>query len=125
MFPWILIQSSEGEDPVSKAKMHEHSPSERRKFERVDIARSAQVHVLEREGRKVGVLRQIGRGGFMMEPDKPYSKDKRTHHLTIHEPSEEIHVQVEARVLYSDQNFVGFEFVDLDPEAAVEVGIII
>src|SRR5215471_18576941 len=121
----MLIQSSEGEDPVSKAKAPERPASERRKFERVDIARNAQVHVLEREGKKVGLLRQIGRGGFMMEPDKPYSRDKKTHHLIIHEPSEEIHVQVEARVLYSDQHFVGFEFVDLDPEAAVEVGIII
>ena len=29
------------------------------------------------------------------------------------------------RVLYSDGGYVGFEFVDLDPEAAVELGIII
>jgi len=110
---------------VSKAKLQERPASERRKFERVDVARNAHVSVLETKGRKVGVLLQIGRGGFMMEPEKPFAKDNKTHHLTIHEPGEEISVEVQARVLYSDSRIVGFEFVDLDPEAAVEVGIII
>lgn len=107
-------------------KMHqEQSPSERRRFERVDIAPSSQVLVLEAKGKRVGILRQIGRGGFMMEPEKPYSKDDKTHKLTIHEPSEKIQVEIHARVLYANTNLVGFEFVDLDPNAAVEVGIII
>jgi hypothetical protein len=107
-------------------KMHqEQVGSERRRFERVDIAQSSQVLVLEPKGKKVGVLRQIGRGGFMMEPEKTYSKDDKTHKLTIHEPGEKLHVEVHARVLYANPNLVGFEFVDLDPNAAVEVGIII
>lgn len=100
-------------------------PAERRRFERVDIAQSSQVVVLGEEGKRVGVLRQIGRGGFMMEPEKPYAKDDKTHRLIIHEPGEQIMVEVKARVLYANPNFVGFEFVDLDAEAAVELGIII
>lgn len=100
-------------------------PSDRRRFERVDIAQSSQVQVLEPKGQKVGVLRQIGRGGFMIEPDKTFSKDDKTHKLTIREPEEKIQVEVHARVLYANANLVGFEFVDLDPNAAVEVGIII
>jgi len=110
---------------MTKHATKEHPPSERRRFERVDIARNSQVVVLEGKGKKVGVLRQIGRGGFMMEPEKAYSKGDKPHKLTIHEPGEEISIEVKARVLYSDQQFVGFEFVDLDPDAAVEVGIII
>ncbi|HEY6351546.1 MAG TPA: PilZ domain-containing protein [Candidatus Angelobacter sp.] len=108
-----------------KHAAREHPPTERRRFERVDIARNSQVLVLEAKGKKVGVLRQIGRGGFMMEPEKTYSKDDKAHKLTIHEPGEELSIEVKARVLYSDHQFVGFEFVDLDPDAAVEVGIII
>ena len=103
----------------------QNAASDRRKFERVDIAQASQVLVLESKGKRVGVLRQIGRGGFMMEPEKPYDKDDKTHKLTIHEQSEKIEVEVNARVLYANPSFVGFEFVDLDPNAAVEVGIII
>ena len=101
------------------------SAAERRKFERVDIAKSSQVLVLAAEGHKVGVVRQIGRGGFMMEPQQSYRKDEQTHTLTIHEPSEEIKVEVHARVAYAGPDLVGFEFVHLDPAAAVELGIII
>lgn len=110
---------------MSKTKPHERSSSEQRRFERVDIVRSAHVTVLGADGEKVGMLLQLGRGGFMMEPQKPYTKDGKTHQLTIHEPDEEINVEVQARVLYSDPRFVGFEFVELDPNAAVEIGIII
>ncbi|HEY6968128.1 MAG TPA: PilZ domain-containing protein [Candidatus Angelobacter sp.] len=110
---------------MSKTKLHERSASERRKFERVDIVRNAHVTVLGADGEKLGVLVQLGRGGFMMEPRKPYTKDGKMHQLTIHEPDEEINVEVQARVLYSDPRFVGFEFVELDADAAVEIGIII
>lgn len=110
---------------MSKAQTHERSASERRKFERVDIARNAHVSVLGPGGKKAGALVQLGRGGFMMEPQQAYAKDDKIHRLTIHEPDEEINVEVQARVLYSDSRFVGFEFIDLDPDAAVEIGIII
>ena len=103
----------------------EYNPSERRKHERVHVTYHAQVLVLDSRGKKLGVLRQLGRGGFLMEPEKSFTKDGKVHKLTLHEPHEEIHAQVSARVLYADARAVGFEFVDLDPDAAVEVGIII
>ncbi|HLJ85852.1 MAG TPA: PilZ domain-containing protein [Candidatus Angelobacter sp.] len=96
-----------------------------RKFERVDIAYSSQVLVLDAKGKKVGVLRQLGRGGFMMEPDRVYLKDTKTHRFIIHEQHEDIRAQVTARVRYADPRFAGFEFVDLDADTAVELGIII
>jgi len=98
---------------------------ERRRFERVDITLQAQVLVLDAKDRKTGVLRQLARGGFMMEPEKSYSEDEKIYSFTIHEPTEDIRVHVNARLRFSDQQYAGFEFVDLDPEAAVEIGHII
>jgi hypothetical protein len=101
------------------------NPEERRRFERVDIAHQSQVLVQDAKGRKTGVLRQLARGGFMMEPDRRYDEDNKIYSFTIHEPTEDIHVRVNARLRFADHLYAGFEFVDLDPEAAVEIGKII
>jgi hypothetical protein len=101
------------------------NPEERRRFERVDIAHQSQVLVLDAKGRKTGVLRQLARGGFMMEPDRHYTEDGKIYSFTIHEPTEDIKVRVNARLRFADQQYAGFEFVDLDPDAAVEIGQII
>ncbi len=98
---------------------------ERRRFERVNINHKAQVLVFDAKGRKVGVLRQLARGGFMMEPEKSYSDDNKIHNFTIHEPKEDIRVSVNARARSAGDDYAGFEFVDLGPEAAVEIGHII
>ncbi len=103
----------------------EAQKEERRKFERVDIAHQAQVLVLDVKGEKAGVLRQLARGGFMMEPEKTYNEDTKLYAFTIHEPTEDIRVRVNARLRFSDPQYVGFEFADLDPDAAVEIGQII
>ena len=101
------------------------NPEDRRRFERVDITHEAQVLVLDAKGRKTGVLRQLARGGFMMEPEKTYSEDTRIYTFTIQEPTEDIRVRLNARLRFSDQHYAGFEFVDRDPDAAVEIGQII
>lgn len=101
------------------------SNEEKRRFERIDITPEAQISVLDPKGRKAGMLRQLARGGFAMQPEKPYSKDNKVHEFTIHEPAEDIRVNVSARVRYADPNLVGFEFVDLTPDSAVEIGVII
>lgn len=98
---------------------------EKRRFERIDITRDAQILVLDHKGRKAGVLRQLARGGFAMEPEKPYAKDNKVYEFTIHEPAEDIRVDVSARVRFADSNLAGFEFIDLTPDSAVEVGVII
>jgi hypothetical protein len=99
--------------------------AERRKFERIDIALSKHVLVLDSKGKKVGTLRQLGRGGFMMQPEKVYPRDSKAHVFVIHEQEENIQVRISAKLRYSDPRTAGFEFVDLDAESAVEVGIII
>lgn len=101
------------------------NPEERRRFERVDITHQAQVLVLDAKGRKTGVLRQLARGGFMMEPEKHYGDDNKIYSFTIHEPTEDLRVHVNARLRFADQQYAGFEFVDLDPQSAVEIGLII
>jgi hypothetical protein len=106
-------------------KSAEKSGAERRRFERVDIAAEAQVIVYDVKGRKVGVLRQLARGGFMMEPEKDYSKDNKIYNFTIHEPREGISVTVNARARSAGEDYAGFEFVDLNPDAAVDIGLII
>ena len=101
------------------------NPEERRRFERVDIAHKSQVLVLDGKDRKTGILRQLARGGFMMEPERHYTEDSKIYSFTIHEPTEDIRVRVNARLRFADQQYAGFEFVDLDPDAAVEIGQII
>jgi len=101
------------------------NPEDRRRFERVDIAHQSQVLVLDGKDRKTGILRQLARGGFMMEPERHYTEDNKIYSFTIHEPTEDIRVRVNARLRFADQQYAGFEFVDLDPDAAVEIGHII
>lgn len=102
-----------------------HNSEERRRFERVDITHQAQVLVLDNKGQQAGVLRQLARGGFMMEPEKRYNDEGVLYTFTIHEPTEDIRVPVNAKLRFSDQQYVGFEFADLDPESAVAIGMII
>ena len=102
-----------------------HSSEEKRRFERIDIRTEAQIEVLDKKGRRVGVLRQLARGGFSIEPDKSYSRDNKVHEFIIHEPEEDIRVEINARVRFSEPELIGFEFVDLTPDSAVEVGVII
>src|SRR6185503_10642437 len=101
------------------------STEEKRRFERIDIRAEAQIVVLDKKGRKAGILRQLARGGFAMEADKPYARDSKVYEFTIHEPTEDIRADINARVRFSEPNLVGFEFVDLTPDSAVEVGVII
>ena len=100
------------------------SGAERRRFERVDVDYAAKVRVTDSKGQLLGILRQIGRGGIALEPEKPFKKDKRLK-IVISEESEKIRFQVNAVVRYASPRQVGLEFRDLDAEAAVDVGILI
>ena len=98
---------------------------EKRRFERIDIKPEAQILVLDQSGRRAGVLRQLARGGFSMMPEKPYPRDNTIYEFTIQEPTEDIRVQISARIRSADEQIAGFEFVDLDASSAVDIGIII
>jgi hypothetical protein len=108
-----------------KRMMQMRAADDKRRFERIDLTPEAHIVALHRNGRRAGVLRQLARGGFSMTPDAPYSKDNKVHEFIIHEPEEDIRVHVRARVRSVEPQLAGFEFVDLDADAAVDIGIII
>ncbi|MBZ5646143.1 MAG: PilZ domain-containing protein [Acidobacteriia bacterium] len=97
---------------------------ERRKFERVEVGYAAKVRVTDTKGHLLGILRQIGRGGIALEPEKSFKKDKKLK-LVISDDSEKIRFHVNAVVRYAGPRKVGLEFRDLDADAAVDVGILI
>ncbi len=97
---------------------------ERRRFERVNVGYSAKVRVTDTKGHLLGILRKIGRGGFALEPEKPFKKDKKLK-AVISDESEKIRFQVNAVVRYAGPREVGLEFRELDANAAVDVGILI
>ncbi len=105
-------------------KNQELSGAERRRFERVDVAFSAGVQVTDRKGKVMGVVRQLGRGGFMLEPNKPVKTGKK-YELLIVDKSENVRRAVTAVALYADARYAGFEFQHLDIDAAVDIGILI
>jgi PilZ domain-containing protein len=98
--------------------------SNRRKFERVDVTFTAQVYVGDEKGKRVGVLRQIGRGGMMIEPEKEF-KDGKKYKLLIVDRSENIKLLLKTICRYGDMRRAGFEFEGLDVDSAVEIGILI
>jgi hypothetical protein len=110
---------------MTKGKIQDYGSAERRRFERINIAFSKQVLVLDENDAIVGFLRQLGRGGFLIQPEKLFARDSKIHKFIIHEPLEDMKVRVNARVRYADPRGAGFEFVDLDADTAIEVGIII
>ena len=98
--------------------------SNRRKFERVDVTFTAQVYVTDDKGKRVGVLRQIGRGGFMLEPERDFKEGKK-YKFHIVDRSENLKLDIKAVCRYGDMRRAGFEFDGLNVDRAVEIGILI
>lgn len=97
---------------------------ERRKFERVQLPDSAKVYAEDTEGKRLGPVRMIGRGGLLIEV--PNGLPAGTHReIVIVDPSEGIRREVAIVVRYSSPEGVGCEFHHLEPDAAVEIGVII
>jgi hypothetical protein len=100
--------------------------SERRRHERIDVSYTSQVHVTDEKGKRVGVLRQLARGGFMMEPETEKEfKEGKKHKLILVDRSENIRLLVKVVVRYADIRRAGFEFEGLDINSAIEIGILI
>lgn len=99
---------------------------ERRRFERINVEAGAEAYVTDSKGRKQGRLRQIGRGGFLLETshDAKFTKDKKQRFIIV-DPSEDLKVSVHATFCYFKEGCAGFEFKDLDADSAVKVGILI
>ncbi len=97
---------------------------ERRRHERVEVSYTAQVHVTDDKGKRVGVLRQLSRSGFMIEPEREFKEGKKLK-LVLVDRSENIRLTVKVVTRYADIRRAGFEFEGLDIESAIEIGIMI
>jgi hypothetical protein len=97
---------------------------DRRKFERVSIPESAKVYAEDRRGNVLGPVRVLGRGGLLVET-KEHVREGSTQTLIIVDAAEGIRRPVQVVARYRCQHGVGFEFERLEPDAAVEIGVII
>ena len=97
---------------------------ERRKFERVAIPATSKTFVVNADGKRVGALSVLGRGGFQVDTTEKF-KPGEAYHFKIVDESEGIRRDVWAIPRMVTANAVGFEFESLEADAAVEVGVII
>ena len=79
----------------------------RRNYERVRIPESAGIYAIDDGGKRMGPVRELGLGGMLVDE------------------SQGIHRHVKTVSCYKTAEGVGFHFHTLEPQAAVEVGVII
>jgi hypothetical protein len=97
---------------------------ERRKYERIRLPQNAGVLALDAEGKPIGPVRVLGQGGLLVESKKKFAALTQHRIILVHE-SERIRREVTVAVRYSTTEVAGFEFVGLDVDAAVEIGVIV
>jgi len=97
---------------------------ERRRFERVNLPDSSKVYIADTQKRRLGPVIMIGRGGLLFKTDFPFEAGSRVDLLLV-DDSEGIKRELNALVRYNRGEGVGVEFDTLDPDSAVEVGVII
>ena len=98
--------------------------NERRKFERINIPAAAKIQLETASGKRIGAVRVLGRGGFMVDTPESFDLGKKMDVVIVDE-AEGIHRKVSAIPRYREGAGIGFEFHHLDADAAVEVGVII
>jgi hypothetical protein len=98
---------------------------ERRRFERVNMPVASNVEVRTDDNHLLGPVRMLGRGGLQVQCNRKYDVGEELRLLII-DDSEQIRREVEATVRnVAGSGLVGFEFLHLTPDAAVEIGVII
>ena len=97
---------------------------DRRKFERITLPESTRVFAHDAKGERLGRIRVIGRGGLLVETRQAITPGSH-HELVLVDDTEGIKRPVPAVARYSSPQGIGFEFESLEPDAAVEIGVII
>ena len=97
---------------------------ERRRFERVSLPESSKVYLADTQKRRLGPVLMIGRGGLLFKTDVPFEMGAHVD-LMLVDDTEGIRRELNGVVRYNREEGVGIEFDALDPDAAVEVGVII
>jgi hypothetical protein len=99
--------------------------NDRRYFDRVAIPATANLFVEDDQGNRLGRIRRLGRGGFLLETNRRFPAAG-TLALTVVGERDGVRRQVNAVPRYaSSDGHVGFEFQGLEPDAAVEIGVLI
>lgn len=95
----------------------------KRKFERINLPAGAPVFA-EEEGRRLGRVSSLGRGGMMVETTRNFMGQS-PHRMVIFDEAEDIRCEVVAVALYRHEGNVGFQFPSLDVESAIAIGVIL
>lgn len=96
----------------------------RRNYERVQIPESAGIYAIDDGGKRLGPVRELGLGGMLVDTKLPCREGDMLS-LVLVDDSEGIHRHVKTVSCYKTSGGVGFHFHTLEPQAAVEVGVII
>ena len=97
---------------------------DRRRFERVNMPDSAKVYVTDEQNTRLGSVKVLGRGGMLIKSEQPLATGSHKS-LYLVDDSEGIRRELHAIVRYNSEEGTGLEFENLEPDAAVEVGVII
>jgi PilZ domain-containing protein len=98
---------------------------ERRYFDRIVIPATANLFLEDDQGNRFGRIRMLGRGGFLLETNRRFPAAE-TLVFTIVGERDDVRRQIHAVQRYTNpEGDVGFEFQGLEPDAAVEIGVLI
>ncbi len=97
---------------------------ERRRFERVIIPEGAKIYLEDRRGKRLGTVRILGRGGLLLE-SKEHFREGSIQHVTLAWEAEGLRRQIALIPRNAGPQGVGFEFSNLEPDVAVDIGVIL
>ncbi len=95
-----------------------------RRYERVRLPETAQVHVLDDDMKLLGRLAVIGPGGMLVATSRSFVPGS-PHHLVLVDEVAELQQEFTVIARYNVPEGAGFEFRALDVRQAVYIGVII
>ena len=96
---------------------------ERRKFERVTIPESAGIQV-SRGAKTVGTVCMLGHGGLLVQTAQKFKKGQKIA-VVLSDQAKTVSRKIPTVVRYARNGETGLEFVKLDAETAIDIGVLI
>lgn len=97
---------------------------ERSRYEHVKLPATAKVYALDSEGQRIGLVRDIGVGGLVIETARQFASGS-PHHVFLVDENERIRRELIVVARSANADGVAFQLRALDLESAVEIGVII